>query len=609
MELKNFFAQDLQGNVIPNPTVYLYQPGTTTLATGLQNETGGALTNPFSGNVNGKVTLAAPDGDYDIRVIGAGRDFKMRVRFIDAPQASVTLLREDLSGRGAGQGADMVGYKSGTTVGSALSTLFSANPVRRIPAACKAAFPLFDVTDYQPSDLNAAEAISRVDGHTGVLVQNTAGAYMDILLPYCVGIGDSIMEGHPALHGRLHPTYNPSQGSEPGQLPYELSKHFGLPVINHGWGGQTSVQVRARWPRDVLAQDVVVGDGVPFTMGFAGGKLPYMVYLHVGINDIWTDVPVATIKDNFRFFAQSCRDNKILLVLDNIGPDDDAAFTATRQANAAEVNRWLANEFAVQFPEVYQMDYLHWASGGTNDFRTLRVGCFADDVHPTKAGYAMWAAHVARNLTAPVFMRGLLLNSWLDDISGGPNNFARPTSITIGGDTYTLSSTEAQAIIRLANIDPDEPTYRVTISGTTTITGSGAYTGFAGAYGVLASRYEPSEVEATPGTTTGTWTPVITGLTSSGAVTAVGKYREIEGLIFFDVSISVSGGTTASTGNSTYFTLPFAAKRRAVCVASNAQTANLGTGLIEIGGGGTCFPPTWAASSQTIYISGFYEKL
>lgn len=83
MELKNFFAQDLQGNVIPSPTVYLYLPGTTTLATGLEDKDGNALTNPFTGSANGQVVVSAPDGDYDMRVTGAGRDTTMRVRFID----------------------------------------------------------------------------------------------------------------------------------------------------------------------------------------------------------------------------------------------------------------------------------------------------------------------------------------------------------------------------------------------------------------------------------------------------------------------------------------------------------------------------------------------
>lgn len=82
MELKNYWAQDSAGNVIADPTVYLYQPGTTTAASGLQTAAGSALTNPFTGSASGQITFAAPDGDYDMRVVGGGREVTMRVRFI-----------------------------------------------------------------------------------------------------------------------------------------------------------------------------------------------------------------------------------------------------------------------------------------------------------------------------------------------------------------------------------------------------------------------------------------------------------------------------------------------------------------------------------------------
>lgn len=111
MELKTFFAQDLFGNVIPSPTVAVYQPGTTTLVTGLQNASGAALTNPFNGDGNGQVVFAAPDGDYDMRVEGAGRTTTMRVRFIDSGTGTVQILRDDLVSPASGKGAELIGFK------------------------------------------------------------------------------------------------------------------------------------------------------------------------------------------------------------------------------------------------------------------------------------------------------------------------------------------------------------------------------------------------------------------------------------------------------------------------------------------------------------------
>lgn len=112
MELKTFFAQDLMGNVIPSPVVTVYQPGTTTLATGLQKADGTALTNPFTGTGNGQVTLAAPDGDYDLKIEGAGRTTTMRVRFIDAEAGSAQLVRDDLA---ASTGSSLVGFQQAGT--------------------------------------------------------------------------------------------------------------------------------------------------------------------------------------------------------------------------------------------------------------------------------------------------------------------------------------------------------------------------------------------------------------------------------------------------------------------------------------------------------------
>lgn len=111
MELKTFFAQDLLGNVIASPVVTVYLPGTTTLVTGLKDADGAALSNPFSGDGNGKVVLAAPDGDYDVTVEGAGRTTTMRVRFIDSAAGSADILRSDLLSTASGKGGELVSFK------------------------------------------------------------------------------------------------------------------------------------------------------------------------------------------------------------------------------------------------------------------------------------------------------------------------------------------------------------------------------------------------------------------------------------------------------------------------------------------------------------------
>lgn len=83
MEIKNFFSQHLAGQVIANPQVFVYLPNSQTLAGGLQTAAGGTLGNPFTGTSTGLIQFAAPDGRYDLRVVGEGRDFRIPIQCLD----------------------------------------------------------------------------------------------------------------------------------------------------------------------------------------------------------------------------------------------------------------------------------------------------------------------------------------------------------------------------------------------------------------------------------------------------------------------------------------------------------------------------------------------
>lgn len=88
MELKTFFAQDTSGNILPGATVTVYQADTLTLVTGLQDEDGAALSNPFSATSGGKVAFYAPDGLYDILVVSGGLSVTIRSQFADVSNAA-----------------------------------------------------------------------------------------------------------------------------------------------------------------------------------------------------------------------------------------------------------------------------------------------------------------------------------------------------------------------------------------------------------------------------------------------------------------------------------------------------------------------------------------
>ncbi|WID42132.1 SGNH/GDSL hydrolase family protein [Pseudomonas phage ZRG1] len=87
MELKQFFAQDAAGNVVPNATCHLYLPNTTTYASGLRDASGDPLSNPFTGAANGLIQFAAPDGFYDLRVVGGSTEYTLRVQLQDPATA------------------------------------------------------------------------------------------------------------------------------------------------------------------------------------------------------------------------------------------------------------------------------------------------------------------------------------------------------------------------------------------------------------------------------------------------------------------------------------------------------------------------------------------
>lgn len=87
MEIKNYFAQDAQGNIMPSANCYLYLPGTTTLATGLVDDNGAPISNPFIASGMGQITFGAPNGVYDLRVTLGARDWTIKVQCADIAQA------------------------------------------------------------------------------------------------------------------------------------------------------------------------------------------------------------------------------------------------------------------------------------------------------------------------------------------------------------------------------------------------------------------------------------------------------------------------------------------------------------------------------------------
>lgn len=107
----------------------------------------------------------------------------------------------------------------------------------------------------------------------------------------------------------------------------------------------------------------------------------------------------------------------------------------------------------------------------------------------------------------------------------------------------------------------------------------------------------------------GTWTPVATNLTVSGAQTFEGRYVRVGQFVFITFTIKAAT-STASTVNSTYFTgLPFAVATAAsstVSAVANWNVTSFGVGLIDPSN--AIYTPTWSSGAgQTVTLSGFYR--
>lgn len=131
--------------------------------------------------------------------------------------------------------------------------------------------------------------------------------------------------------------------------------------------------------------------------------------------------------------------------------------------------------------------------------------------------------------------------------------------------------------------------------------------------GITGERYHLTLNQSTAlaNSVQGTWTPTFTSLTEvlgGGTVDKVGRYARLGRTVFWQVQISTTGGAThSSTAGTTYHNLPVAAVQHDTSVASNFSTLlGIGTGLLDSTNDRN-YPPSWAATSNTIVLSGKYE--
>jgi len=338
-------------------------------------------------------------------------------------------------------------------------------------------------SDYSYLNIDSTQtkilSVSPYGGWITPSVSSGVGAWVKITAPYGVVIGNSIVEGHPGLHGRLHPnasSYSPYYPDSVGQISYHLKELTGYRWYNHGIGGQTSSQVWSRWDRDVLADSVAIGDGRG-NLTLPKNRKPYIVLVGCGANDVAAGATSST-RANLLAMAQSCQSNNILAIFQTIGAN--TSWTTAQVDTLRAINSWMAATLPL-FGAVIS-DYNAWSQDPAhNDDKHVKPSYFSDNIHPNKAGYQNYVESILANINIPKISK-IHVYAQVD----GPGNFARPSTIQLDNDVLNISTDDYWA--DLSDMQLDSSIAKMLITSSVAVTGSGTYSGIAHVDWVISSR-------------------------------------------------------------------------------------------------------------------------
>lgn len=272
---------------------------------------------------------------------------------------------------------------------------------------------------------------SSVSGGGWLQSVSAAEAWVDVMLPIAVVIGDSIAEGHPALHGRLDAGgaggYTPTYPDQAGQLSYEFSRLTGVRYFNHGIGSQTSTQILARFDRDAIGLTSDPGDG-------RGSKTldrtPMAVVIVAGSNDI-PSIPEETTKGNLLAMLNKAVAAKIIPIFLTLAPATQ--WTADQNAKIGRINAWMLQTLPTLGGQVF--DLWAWGSNGSGGVKADR---YVDNIHPTKAGYAQLAQDVLKSVNAALCMTSFRFDSKVDP-ANIPAGFSPPTNVRVTAGSVSVT--------------------------------------------------------------------------------------------------------------------------------------------------------------------------
>ena len=279
--------------------------------------------------------------------------------------------------------------------------------------------------DYNFSKLDGVGAMSTVPSVNHSWLSSATGAeWIGVNLPFAVIIGDSIAEGHPNLHGRLHqsyenPTFNSSILNQYGQPSYELSRRTRIHWYNHGIGGQTTTQILDRFDRDGLGDTVAVGDGRPST---TLPRKPMWIWVNAGINDVSALTDTDITKRNLLEMCAKARRRGVNIGFNTIGPVN--SHDETQREMQDDINNFILT--VLPNYGAYTFDFHSWFADPL-DATKINPVYDADGVHPNKTGYTNYVARLLDNPELPIFFNGFYIETGVGESISA--NFRRPTVI------------------------------------------------------------------------------------------------------------------------------------------------------------------------------------
>lgn len=174
------------------------------------------------------------------------------------------------------------------------------------------------------------------------------------MLKKAVIIGDSIAEGHPNTHGRLHSGDNANHYS---QLSYWIERWLPMSCINSGLGSDTTIGVLDRWDDDIVAFN------------------PDYIFVNIGINDVALGYAEADIKSRLEDIIDLCENKGFIFSI--------PYYTAPTDSTIKSINNHIKSYCLTK--NCKYIETYNWSvenAGGAN---------YADSVHPSLLGYKSMA--------------------------------------------------------------------------------------------------------------------------------------------------------------------------------------------------------------------------